>query len=48
MEGPTHHYALGVGHHADTIKKIADEEPCVMVGRCADYALEEFDNVVNP
>ena len=24
MEGPTHHYALGVGHHADTLKKIAD------------------------
>ena len=24
MEGPTHHYALGVGHHASTIKKIAD------------------------
>jgi L-arabinose isomerase len=24
MEGPTHHYALGVGHHANTIKKIAD------------------------
>ena len=24
MEGPTHHYALGVGHHATTIKKIAD------------------------
>ena len=24
MEGPTHHYALGIGHHADTIKKIAD------------------------
>lgn len=24
MEGPTHHYALGVGHHADTIQKIAD------------------------
>lgn len=23
MEGPTHHYALGVGHHADTIAKIA-------------------------
>lgn len=23
MEGPTHHYALGVGHHAATIKKIA-------------------------
>ena len=24
MEGPTHHYALGIGHHADAIKKIAD------------------------
>ena len=24
MEGPTHHYALGVGHHADEIAKIAD------------------------
>ncbi len=24
MEGPTHHYALGIGHKADTIKKIAD------------------------
>jgi L-arabinose isomerase len=24
MEGPTHHYALGIGHRADTLKKIAD------------------------
>lgn len=23
MMGPTHHYALGIGHHADTIAKIA-------------------------
>ena len=23
MEGPTHHYALGIGHHAQTIQKIA-------------------------
>ena len=24
MEGPTHHFALGIGHHAETIKLIAD------------------------
>ena len=24
MAGPTHHYALGIGHHAEAIKKIAD------------------------
>ena len=24
MEGPTHHFALGVGHHATTIRKIAN------------------------
>ena len=31
----------------DTIKKIADEGPCVIVGRCADYALLDRDNVIN-
>lgn len=31
----------------DTIKKIAAEGPCVIVGRCADYALSEFPNVLN-
>ena len=31
----------------DAIKKIADEGPCVLVGRCADYALENYDNVVS-
>ena len=31
----------------DTIKKIAGEGPCVMDGRCADYALEDYDNVIN-
>ena len=24
MEGPTHHYALGTGHRAETIRKVAD------------------------
>ena len=31
----------------DTIKKIAKEEPCIIVGRCADYALSDFPNVLN-
>ena len=31
----------------DAIKKIANEGPCVMVGRCADYALEDYKNVIN-
>ena len=30
----------------DAIKKIAEEGPCILVGRCADYALEEYDNVI--
>ena len=29
------------------IKKIAKEGPCVIVGRCADYALEDMDNVIS-
>lgn len=31
----------------DAIKKIASEGPCVLVGRCADYALEEYPNKVS-
>jgi len=30
----------------DTIKQIASEESCVIIGRCADYALADFPNVV--
>ena len=30
----------------DTIKKIAEEGPCIIVGRCADYALADRDNLV--
>lgn len=28
----------------DAIKKLADEGPCVIVGRCADYALADYKN----
>ena len=31
----------------NAIKAIADEGPCVLVGRCADYALEERDNCLS-
>lgn len=31
----------------DTIKKIASEGPCVIVGRCADYALADRDDCIN-
>lgn len=30
----------------DTIKKLANEESCVIVGRCADYALADYPNTV--
>lgn len=30
----------------DAIKKIASEGPCILVGRCADYALEDNENVL--
>ncbi|EXG86808.1 MULTISPECIES: cytidylate kinase-like family protein [Lacrimispora] len=31
----------------DTIKQLADEESCVIVGRCADYALTDYPNLVS-
>ena len=31
----------------DTIKKIAGKEPCVIVGRCADYALADNPGCIN-
>lgn len=31
----------------DAIKSFADEGPCVIVGRCADYALADYKNVIN-
>ena len=31
----------------DAIKKIADTESCVIVGRCADYVLKDYENLVS-
>ena len=31
----------------DSIKKLAEKGPCVIVGRCADYALEDMPNCVS-
>lgn len=32
---------------SDVIRKVAEEGPCVIVGRCADYVLRERENVFN-
>lgn len=42
---PINHKIFLAQFHA--IKDIASEGPCVMVGRCADYALESFPNHVS-
>ncbi len=31
----------------ETIRHLAERESCIIVGRCADYVLREFPNVVN-
>ena len=31
----------------ETIKKLADKGPCVLIGRCADYALKDRQDVIN-
>lgn len=32
---------------SEIIKKCADKGPCVIVGRCSDYVLKDYDNVIN-
>ncbi len=32
---------------SDAIRKAADENSCVFVGRCADYILRDYNNVIN-
>ena len=29
------------------IKELAENESCIIIGRCADYVLKDYDNVVN-
>lgn len=31
----------------DAIKKITDEGSCILVGRCADYALSDYENAIH-
>ncbi len=43
---------MPIGHKVflaqfDAIKKLADEGPCVIIGRCADYALNEYKNCIH-
>ena len=31
----------------DAIRAIADKGSCIIIGRCADYALEDYENCIN-
>ena len=45
--GAASSYDRAIMAQAQTIRKIAKEGPCVIVGRGADYILRDFPNVVN-
>ena len=32
---------------SEIIKKCAENGPCIIVGRCSDYVLKDYDNVIN-
>ncbi|MBR1770422.1 MAG: cytidylate kinase-like family protein [Lachnospiraceae bacterium] len=34
-------------YQAKIIRQLAQEESCVIIGRCADYVLQEYDNVLS-
>ena len=34
-------------YQAKVIKKLAETQPCVVVGRCADFVLKDYDNVLS-
>lgn len=33
-------------YQAKVIKQLAEEESCIIIGRCADYVLKDYDNVI--
>ena len=48
----SHYVDMPISHKVflaqfDAIKKVAGEGPCVIVGRCADYALQDMKNCVH-
>lgn len=34
-------------YQAKVIKQLAEEESCIIIGRCADYVLKDYDNVLS-
>lgn len=44
---PAFYSAKAIESQAWVIRDLANKEPCVMLGRCSDYILSEFDNVLN-
>ena len=34
-------------YQAKVIKELAEEESCIIIGRCADYVLRDYDNVLS-
>ncbi len=53
LAGFNNNYQLGLNHadelflkEAEVIRRIAEEESCVMIGRCADFILQEKENVI--
>lgn len=34
-------------YQAKVIKQLAEEESCIIIGRCADYVLRDYDNVLS-
>lgn len=50
--GATNNWEMPIGQRIflaqfDSIKKIADAGPCVIVGRCSNYVLEDYPNCIN-